>query len=118
MKFDNEIVRVTTQSKIDEFGNLGRSDAFVLPKNEFDDILGEVGRDLRKIEEKLGFETGSLGDDAVFAAIKRRDLGEIKMPSGNEGGVNSNWIPGGKTSGGISEAVVDLTDASIPFERL
>lgn len=30
------------------------------------------------------------------------------MPSGNEYGANSHWIPGGKTDGGVSEAVTDL----------
>ncbi len=29
------------------------------------------------------------------------------MPSGNEFGANNNWMPGGKTSGGILEATVD-----------
>lgn len=30
------------------------------------------------------------------------------MPSGNEAGANSHWIPGGKTDGGIMEAITDL----------
>jgi hypothetical protein len=29
------------------------------------------------------------------------------MPSGNELGANSQWIPGGYTGGGIIEAVID-----------
>lgn len=117
-KFDRDIVRVTTQTKIDARSTLGPPDGFVLPRSEFDNIIEEVGSDLRKIEEKLGFESGSLGDDAVFAAIKRQDLGEIKIPSGNEGGVNGKWIPGGKTPGGISEAVVDLTNPDLPYTPL
>lgn len=28
------------------------------------------------------------------------------MPSGNEFGANDQWIPGGKTDGGVSEAIV------------
>ena len=31
----------------------------------------------------------------------------LRMPSGNELGVNDKWLPGGKTSGGILEATVD-----------
>lgn len=31
---------------------------------------------------------------------------DISMPSGNEAGANSEWIPGGYTSGGVPEAVV------------
>lgn len=32
----------------------------------------------------------------------------LRMLSGNEAGANSHWIPGGKTDGGVSEAVTDL----------
>lgn len=69
----------------------------------------ETGGDLREIEKRMGFAQGELGDDAVFAVIKREDVGTFKMASGNEAGVNSNWIPGGKTSGGMPEATLDLT---------
>ena len=33
------------------------------------------------------------------------------MPSGNEGGANDFWVPGGKTSGGVPEAVIDQPPA-------
>lgn len=32
----------------------------------------------------------------------------MRIPSGNEYGVNDHWIPGGITDGGIPEAVTDL----------
>jgi hypothetical protein len=38
------------------------------------------------------------------------------MPSGREAGANDHWVPGGKTSGGVIEAVIDqtpLSDANI-----
>lgn len=110
-KFENDdIVRITTQSKIDEFGGtLGGPDAFVTTKTDFEDMWLETGGDLRKIEKKMGFDSGELGDDVVFAVIKREDVGTFKMASGNEPGVNSNWIPGGNTSGGMPEATLDLT---------
>ncbi len=31
----------------------------------------------------------------------------LRMPSGNEWGTNAQWIPGGYTSGGVIEAVID-----------
>ena len=37
-------------------------------------------------------------------------FGEIKMPTGNERGANEMWIPGGKTSGGTTEAVLVGSD--------
>lgn len=32
----------------------------------------------------------------------------LRIPSGNEAGANSHWIPGGKTDGGVPEAITDL----------
>jgi len=32
----------------------------------------------------------------------------LRIPSGNEAGANSHWIPGGKTDGGVLEAITDL----------
>lgn len=73
-KFENDdIIRVTSQSSIASHGGtLGGPDAFVLPKTEFLEMYTEVGGDLRQIEKKLGFDEGYLGDDAVFAIIKKR----------------------------------------------
>lgn len=34
------------------------------------------------------------------------------MPSGNEPGANEFWEPGGVTSGGVKEAVIDSTPPS------
>lgn len=36
----------------------------------------------------------------------------LRVPSGNEGGANANWLPGGYTSGGVPEAVMDLSSLS------
>lgn len=36
------------------------------------------------------------------------------MPTGNEVGANSEWIPGGKTAGGLSEGILDLSNPNIP----
>ena len=40
----------------------------------------------------------------------------IRIPSGNETGANIHWIPGGKTSGGVPEAItntIPLKDTTI-----
>ena len=44
---------------------------------------------------------------AVF--IKPEDMKNIRIPSGNEGGANSQWIPGGYTNDGVPEAVMDFS---------
>jgi len=110
-KFEyDDIVRVTNQSSINTYGGtLGGTDAFVTTKTDFELMWLETGGDLLAIESKLGFQPNSLGEDVVFAVIKREDVGTFKMPNGNEIGVNSNWLPGGVTSGGMPEAKLDLT---------
>ena len=35
----------------------------------------------------------------------------LRLPTGNEGGVNQFWLPGGKTSGGVNEAVMDFSNS-------
>lgn len=47
----------------------------------------------------------------------------LHIPSGNEDGANAYWIPGGYTSGGISEAVigkvtVDELDPNISVQMI
>lgn len=116
-KFDDGAVRFTTQSKIDNYGTLGGDEAFTMPKSEFDDLIVETGGDLAQVEQKLGLDAGELtGDNAVIAWVKKEDMGEVKMPSGNEGGANDQWIPGGKTSGGVSEGVSDLSNPDLDYD--
>lgn len=117
-KFDGGVVRISRRDKFIQYGTYGDNQAFVMPKNEFEKIWVETGRDIRKVEARLGVNPGEFGDNPAIASFKRSDLGEIKMPSGNEGGANINWIPGGKTSGGTSEAIVDLSNKSIPFDKI
>lgn len=110
-KFEDGAVRFTT----DVYPTLGNKNAFVIPKSEFDNLMIETGGDLAKIEKKLSLDEGSLtSKNAVIAWIKKKDFGEIKMPTGNEVGANSEWIPGGKTAGGLSEGILDLSNPNIP----
>jgi hypothetical protein len=99
--FENDdIVRITSKTNIENNGGtLGGENAFVTTKKAFDKMWAETEGDLTKIGEKMGFDDGyleGLGDDVVFAVIKRENVGTFKMPTGNEGGANSKWLPGGK----------------------
>ena len=47
--------------------------------------------------------------DSVAVYIKPEYLKDLKIPSGNEVGVNQYWIPGGYTKGGIAEAVMNFS---------
>lgn len=48
-----------------------------------------------------------------FSKIERLYLHcKLRMPSGNESGVNELWLPGGKLPNGKLEAVIDPTPIS------
>ena len=80
---------------------------FVLSEVELTKIIKEADGDIAKIEKALGFDQGSLGTDPVV--VKFLSPTGLRMPDGNELGANRDyWIPGGFTSGGIKEAVIDM----------
>ncbi|WP_442955492.1 hemagglutinin repeat-containing protein, partial [Pectobacterium sp. 1950-15] len=109
-KFDDGAVRFTSMGDVKKYGTLGPDNGFVMPKSEFDKLIKESSGNLRIVEKKLGLESGYLGNSntGVFY-IKKQDIKNLKIPSGNELGANKFWLPGGKTSGGISEAVMDFS---------
>ncbi len=51
------------------------------------------------------FASGDLGTHPVRIDVPNST--GLRMPSGNEAGANAQWIPGGYTSGGVMEAVID-----------
>lgn len=112
------MVRFTTQKNIDDFGSIGSSSAFAIPKKEFDELLRKTNNNFSEVEEALGLFPGTLTNgDAVIAWVKKEDLGAVNLPSGNERGANDNWLPGGITSGGISEGVVNLSSPALPYTK-
>jgi hypothetical protein len=106
-KFENGAVRFTTKSSVNKYGTIGSKEAFTMPKSKFDNLMIDTGGNLGLIEQKLGLNKGDLtGNDAVIAFIKREDISNIKMPSGNEKGVIPElWLPGGRTAGGYYRLV-------------
>ena len=83
---------------------------FVLPKSYCDDIANMAKGEVSYYEKALGFDKGHFADGGGLIRLDIKDLDglNLRMPSGNEAGANSHWIPGGKTDGGIPEAVTDL----------
>ncbi|MEF9917525.1 MAG: hypothetical protein RR681_07840 [Lachnospiraceae bacterium] len=49
-------------------------------------------------------EPGTLGSSPVRVDVKNPS--NLRVPSGNELGANSQWLPGGNTGGGIPEATI------------
>ena len=81
--------------------------------NYLDQLLIVANGDIGIIEEGLGIETDKwAGQELVRIDIDKSivndfyESGNLKLPTGSESGANSNWIPGGETSGGIAEAIL------------
>jgi hypothetical protein len=113
-QFNDGASRFTTRRRFDRYG-LTQSDgtSFVLPKKEADNILASSKGDKRKIEEALGMIENNLEtNELVRIDVSNPQKFNVRMPSGNEAGVNDFWIPGGKLPNGNSEAVLDLGEAS------
>ena len=88
---------------------------FVMPKSLCDDVIKKANGDISIIEKELGFPEGYFSDGGGLVRIDVEDISglNIRMPSGNETGANSLWLPGGYTSGGVPEAITD----TIPLSR-
>ncbi|RZK16753.1 MAG: hypothetical protein EOO43_14150 [Flavobacterium sp.] len=77
------------------------------------------------IEKALGIKPGNWQFTAdgkpntlTMITIKNPKALNIRMSSGNELSANPYWIPGGLTSGGKSEALVDLIPRGSYIEEL
>lgn len=116
--FDDGIVRITRRDSLSAHGTLGPSGGFVTSAREYAAIAREAGGDLRVIERRLGLDPGQLGDaNTLVALIRREDAPSLRLPSGNEGGANDRWVPGGYTSGLTAEAVMDFP-RGLPFREI
>ena len=81
---------------------------FIAPAGEIDDLLAAANGNISVIEDALGIPSGAWqGKQLSRIDISSTSSHNRRLPSGNEAGANENWIPGGVTSGGKSEAVVD-----------
>ena len=102
---------------MEDYKQLGRADGlFVMPKSEVDDLLKRTGGDVSKIEKELGIPAGKWterienGNQLMRFDINKENLKDLRMSTGNESGANEEWLPGGYTPRGNSEAVIDAVD--------
>ena len=79
-----------------------------------DKLLQRTGKNISQIENELGIPEGSWssklhqGDKLIRVDIKINTHSKLRIPSGNEIGADELlWIPGGKTLGGFSEAIIE-----------
>jgi hypothetical protein len=93
-----------------EAPNLGYKGAlYISTAAEIDRILAEAGGDIAQIEANLGippgFWQGKQGIWRVDLIHPEEHL--LRLPDGSEAAANEYWSPGGYTSGGTLEAVIN-----------
>jgi hypothetical protein len=99
--FRNGAARV--QSSTRGFG--ARRDTWVIPADLARSAIKQAGGNVAALERSLGLNPGDLGTNPMLVEIPKPL--NLRMPSGNEVGANSFWRPGGYTSGGVPEAVIN-----------
>ncbi|SHF79054.1 filamentous hemagglutinin, partial [Vibrio gazogenes DSM 21264] len=111
-QFDNGASRFMTETNLQKYG-IGQRDgtSFVMTNQEATSLLNSTKGSASAMEKALGLPNGFLdGNQLVRVDIpKPREL-NLRMPSGNEAGANSQWIPGGRLPDGNLEAVIDATN--------
>ena len=88
---------------------------FAMPTKYADKVIQNSNGNINYIEEKLGFPKGYFKYGGGLVRIDIEDLSDLdlRLPSGNETGANSLWIPGGETSGGVPEAILN----TVPLDK-
>ena len=88
---------------------------FVMPTKYADKVIKNSNGNINYIEEKLGFPKGYFKYGGGLVRIDIEDLSDLdlRLPSGNETGANPLWIPGGETSGGVPEAILN----TVPLDK-
>ena len=107
---------------LDKYGRdiLGMPDnsQFMMPKSQMDEMLARTGGDAAAIERELGIPEGQWqGRELARIDVNEPVALNLRMPSGNEMGANSEWLPGGKLSTGLTEGVTDRIPVGQYVER-
>ena len=102
-QFKSGVTKLQASLKRDTIGP--PEGTYVMPTSVVDDLLKRANGDVKLLEDFLGLERGTLGDSPVRIDIANPQ--GLRMPTGNEMGANGNWLPGGYTTRGIPEAVID-----------
>lgn len=99
---------------IESSGIIGRDDntQFIMPSSECNRIM-DVCTTNEEVAKALGIDLKA-GEKLIRIDITGLDEFHLRMATGNEAGANDEWIPGGYTSGGTSEAVIDQILADDP----
>lgn len=105
-RFEGGATRFYREDSLGKYGPGNDGTTFVFPTSEIDSIIKQADGDPQRLGEMLGLGENFFVDDTANAVdIVRADFsyedianGELRMPRGDEGGANAQWIPGGLPS--------------------
>ena len=110
-KFDNGGSYLVPVDILDKYGRnlLGRSDGqFIMTTKQMDKLLEQANGNNAFIEHELGIPAGAWANKKLARIdIPQPQKLNLRLPSGNEAGADSLWLPGGKLPTGYNEAVID-----------
>ncbi|MFD2726303.1 DUF6531 domain-containing protein [Hyunsoonleella rubra] len=119
--FDNGASFIVTGEVYEKFiknsSIVGRPDGqFVAPTNQINNLLKKANGDISIVEKGLGIPDGNWQNKGGLYKIDidNPKNHNMRLPDSNNSGANELFVPGGKTSGGISEAVID----PVPTDQL
>ena len=107
--FSDGASRFMTESNFNKYG-IGQIDntAFVMTKTQADELVSAANGNARAMENALGLPEGFLDNsNLVRVDIPNPHKAGLQIPSGNEAGANSQWLPGGFLPDGKIEGVID-----------
>jgi hypothetical protein len=81
--------------------------SFVLSSQQADELIRNASGNPRILEESLGLPNGFFDDEILRVDIPNPSEFNLRIPSGNEAGANSQFLPGGLLPTGLAEAVID-----------
>ncbi|WP_431239189.1 hypothetical protein ACQ86B_05485 [Mycolicibacterium aichiense] len=113
-QFHDGAARFMPEENFEQYG-IGQRDgtSFMLTKHDADELIRSTHGDPRAMERALGFVEGYLDDHSIVRIdVPDPEAYNLRVPSGNEAGANSKWLPGGYLPEGLREAVID--GASVP----
>ncbi|CAH0123084.1 MULTISPECIES: hypothetical protein [unclassified Microbacterium] len=114
-QFDNGGSRIQSKSGYDAYGPFrsdGDNQTFLMPTDQVQHVLDNANGDISLIESQLGLNPGDLQAPLVHVEFPTLTSADVHMPSGNETGANSSWLPFGHLPTGVSEAV--HADSGLP----
>ncbi|MFS0895750.1 hypothetical protein [Microbacterium sp. 179-I 3D3 NHS] len=117
-RFDDGASRIYFSDSLHTWGPGNRGSTFVFPTSELQTILDETGGDATQLAIRLGLDPGDFYDPhgnpwpVEIRHFEPSELENLRIPSGNEGGANPQWIPGGYLPAGLPEAVIDVPETA------